>query len=122
MNDDEPTAAVRYKAIMGLAAKAAEDLRAWENNRAAELTAEIAAAAERVTEAAERERTTTERVERWWRMAGDNVSRLSWLDVGAPPEPEASARGDHLDRYTEDIRSAYNELTTAILNLGWRSR
>lgn len=119
---DNASAAVRYKAIVGLAAKAADDLRAWEHDRAEELTTEIAAAAQRVEEARERERTTTERVERWWKMASDNVSRLSWLDVGAPPEPNPTARGEYLNRHTEDIRAAYHELTSAILHLGWRSR
>ncbi|MEU6645134.1 hypothetical protein ABZ863_21585 [Saccharomonospora sp. NPDC046836] len=121
MSDGSP-AAMRYKEIIGLARRGADELRAWERARVEELTAEIAAAAERVTAAAEREEAMTGRANRWWRMAGDNVSRLSWLDVGTPPEPVASARGEWLDRYAEDVRPAYHELTQAILKLGWRAR
>ncbi|ASR38473.1 hypothetical protein BAY61_29620 [Prauserella marina] len=119
---DEPTAAVRYKEIIGSARRAADDLRAWELARAEELTAAIAAANEEVTAAAEREAATEERATRWWRMASDSVSRLSWLDVGTPPEPARSARGEWLDRYAEDVRPAYHDLTQAILKLGWRAR
>ncbi|MBK1785006.1 hypothetical protein [Prauserella cavernicola] len=119
---DEPTAAMRYKEIVGLARKAAEDLRTWELERTEQLTGEIAARADAVTTAAKREQAMTERANRWWRMANDNVSRLSWLELGAPPEPTASARGEWLDRYAEDVRPAYHELTQAILRLGWRAR
>ncbi|PXY34385.1 hypothetical protein BAY59_02285 [Prauserella coralliicola] len=119
---EEPTAAMRYKEIIGLARKAAEDLRTWELARAEQLNGEIAARAEAVTAAEERERAMTDRANRWWRMAKDNVSRLSWLEVGAPPEPAASARGEWLHRYAEDVRPAYHELTQAILKLGWRAR
>ncbi|PRX44668.1 hypothetical protein B0I33_111181 [Prauserella shujinwangii] len=119
---DDATAAMRYKEIIGLARKAAEDLRAWERHRAEELDVAIGAAATEVSAAAEREQRVTERVDRWWRMACDNVSRLSWLDAGEPPEPVPSARGELLDRYAEDVRPAYHELTQAILNLGWRAR
>lgn len=119
---DDANAAVRYKEIVGLARKAAEDLRAWELARAEELTSAIAAAEQEVAQATEREQVTAERATRWWRMAADNVSRLSWLDMGAEPEPVASARGEWLDRYAEDIRAAYHELTQAILRLGWRAR
>lgn len=119
---DEPTAAVRYKDIVGLARKAADDLRTWELARADELNALLAAAAERVSAAAERERAVSERANRWWRMASDNVSRLSWLEPGAEPEPVTSARGEWLDRYTEEIRTAYQELNQAILKLSWRAR
>lgn len=118
----EPTAAVRYKEVIGLARKAANDLRAWELTRAKELDSAIAAATAELAAATERERATEERADRWWRMAADNVSRTSWLDMGAPPEPVESARGDWLDRYTEDVRAAYHELTQAILKLGWRAR
>lgn len=119
---DAPTAAVRYKEIMGLARKAADDLRSWELARAKELDTQIAAAAQRLDAAAERERATAERAHRWWRMAGDNVARLSWLDLGPDPEPLTSARGEYLDRYAEDVRAAYHELTQAILKLSWRAR
>ncbi|MGH3520969.1 MAG: hypothetical protein ACRDQ7_27055 [Haloechinothrix sp.] len=119
---DEPTAAVRYKEIIGLARKAANDLRAWELARAEELESAIAAAGAEVATAAEREERAAAQANRWWRMAGDNVSRLSWLEVGAPPEPAGSARGEWLDRYTEDVRPAYHELTQAIFKLGWRAR
>lgn len=119
---DRATAAMRYKEIVGLARKAGEDLRTWELHRAAELDAEIGAAAADLTAATQREERVSERGQRWWRMARDNVSRLSWLDAGEEPEPVASARGEQLDRYVEDVRPAYHELTQAILNLGWRSR
>ncbi|WP_199429877.1 hypothetical protein [Qaidamihabitans albus] len=119
---DDATAAMRYKEVIALARKAADDLRSWELARAAELDAEIGAAAAAVTAATEREQRMAERAQRWWRMACDNVSRLSWLDAGEPPAPADSARGELMDRYAEDVRSAYHELTQAILNLGWRSR
>ncbi|WP_019818999.1 hypothetical protein [Saccharomonospora saliphila] len=119
---DEATAAVRYKEIMGLARKAADDLRSWELARAKELDGEIAAAEQRVREATDREQTTAERAHRFWRMADDNISRLSWAQLGPDPEPAPSARGEHLDRYAENVRSAYQELTQAVQNLGWRAR
>lgn len=118
----EPTAVVRYKEIIGLVRKAANDLRAWELSRAKELESAIAAAVTALATATEREQLAEERANRWWRMAADNVSRTSWLDMGAPPEPVESARAEWLDRYTEDIRVAYHELTQAILKLGWRAR
>lgn len=119
---DEPGAAVRYKEVMGLARKAADDLRAWERARARELDAEISAAEQRVEKAAERERTAGERAHRFWRMACDNISRLSWLAPGPDPEPVPSASSEHLDRYAEDVRTAYQELTQSVLALGWRAR
>jgi hypothetical protein len=119
---DEPTAAVRYKEIVALARKSADDLRSWELARAEELDAAISAAAAEIARATEREHTTGERVTRWWRMAVDNVSRVSWLEAGAPPEPASSAHGEWLSRYLEDVRPAYHELNQAILKLGWRSR
>lgn len=118
----EPTAAMRYKEIIGSARKAANDLRAWELARAQELDSAIAIAAAEVTRAAERERATVERAHRWWRMAADNVARLTWLDIGPEPEPVPTARGEWLDRHTEDVRPAYRELTEAVLKLGWRAR
>lgn len=118
----EPSAAVRYKELVGLARKAAEDLRAWELARADELTGQIAAAREQVAAAEQREQVIDERVARWWKMATDSVSRLSWFEAGAEPEPVSSARAGLLDRYSEDVRPAYQELTQAILKLGWRAR
>ncbi|MFC4002672.1 hypothetical protein ACFS2C_04175 [Prauserella oleivorans] len=122
LGDGARTAAVRYKEIVGLARKAAADLRAWEESRAEELNGEIAAAAEKVTAATEAEQAMNDRARRWWNMAADNVARLSWLDVGPEPEPIASARGEWLHRYAEDIRPAYHELTQAVLKLSWRAR
>lgn len=119
---DEPDAAVRYKEIMGLARRASEDLRSWERTRARELDAEIRAAEQRVGKATERERTAAERAYHFWRMACDEISRLSWLEPGPDPEPVSSAHKDHLDRYAEDIRTAYQELTRSVVDLGWRAR
>ncbi|GAB3506763.1 hypothetical protein [Amycolatopsis cihanbeyliensis] len=116
------TAAMRYKEIIGLARRAADDLRSWELSRAEELAAARATAEAEVAAAVEREQVTTERANRWWRMAADNVDRVSWLETGAAPEPIDSARGEWLDRYLEDIRPTYQELNQAILNLGWRAR
>ncbi|KMS85987.1 hypothetical protein [Prauserella rugosa] len=115
-------AAARYKEIIGLARKAAEDLRAWEQAREQQLHGEIAAAEQNVHAAAEAEQAMAERARRWWSMARDNVARLSWLDVGEEPTPVASARGDQASRYADDIRPAYHELTQAVLKLGWRAR
>jgi hypothetical protein len=116
------SAAVRYKEIVGLARKAGDDLRSWELARADELEAAIARKQAEVVAAREREQRSADRVNRWWRMASDNVDRMSWLEAGSPPEPAPSARGEWLDRYLEDVRPAYHELNQAILNLGWRSR
>ncbi|WP_116046922.1 hypothetical protein [Amycolatopsis palatopharyngis] len=119
---DEPTAAVRYKEIVALARKSADDLRSWELARTEELDGAIAGAVTEIDRATQREQSTAERANRWWRMAVDNVSRVSWLEAGAPPEPVTSARGEWLSRYLEDVRPAYHELNQAILNLGWRAR
>ncbi|SFP69292.1 hypothetical protein SAMN05421810_103120 [Amycolatopsis arida] len=118
----EVTAAMRYKETIGLARKAADDLRSWELARAEELAVAIAAARAEVARAAEREEAMAERAHRWWRMAADNVDRVSWLTAGEPPEPVPSARGEWVDRYAEDVRPAYHELNQAILHLGWRAR
>ena len=119
---DEPTAAVRYKEIMGLARKAADDLRDWERKRIVELESEIAEADRRLDAAAEQETAVQERALRWWRMACDNVDRLSWLEPGEQPSPINSARGDQVDHYVDGLRSAYRNLTEAVANLGWRAR
>lgn len=119
---DGPTAAVRYKEIIGLAREAAEELRGWELARADELSGLIEAAKEQLAAARQREESTTERANRWWNMATDNVKRLSWLDPGPPPEPVTSARGERLDRYADEIRDAYRELADAVMNLSWRAR
>ncbi|SFA72394.1 hypothetical protein SAMN05216266_10163 [Amycolatopsis marina] len=116
------SAALRYKEIVALARKSADDLRSWELARAEELDGAIAGAKAEIEQAAQREQTTEERANRWWRMAVDNVSRVSWLEAGAGPEPVSSARGEWLSRYLEDIRPAYHELNQSILNLGWRAR
>ena len=119
---DEPTAAVRYKEIMGLARKAAEDLRDWERKRIVELESKIAEADRRLDAAAEQETAVQERALRWWRMACDNVDRLSWLEPGEQPSPISSARGDRAVRYVDELRGIYRELTEAIASLGWRAR
>ncbi|OQO92944.1 hypothetical protein [Saccharomonospora piscinae] len=119
---DEPTAAVRYKEIMGLARRAADELREWERRRAAELESRIAEAQARLDALAEQETAAQERAHRWWRMACDNVDRLPWLEPGQQPAVVTSARGEWADRYAEDIRITYRELTNAINDLGWRAR
>lgn len=119
---DEPTAAVRYKEIVGRADQAADELREWENTRADELNTLITAATAQVAAATEREQATTERASRWWRMAEDSVARLSWLEIGLSPEPVPSARADWLDHYVEEMRAAYQKLSRAILNLSWLAR
>jgi hypothetical protein len=119
---DHASAAVRYKEIVGLSRTAAENLRQWELARARELDGELAAAAERVAAARQREQTMGERANRWWNMARDNISRLSWLQPGPAPEPDGSARGEHLEQHAEQVRTAYQELTQAILALGWLAR
>nr|WP_040406877.1 hypothetical protein [Amycolatopsis nigrescens] len=113
---------MRYKEIIGMAGRAAADLRSWEQNRAEELTAQIAAATAGVAAAVEREERTKQTANRWWRMAEDNVSRLSWLEVAEGPSPSPTARGDWLDRYSDGVRPVYNELVQAVLQLGWRAR
>jgi hypothetical protein len=119
---DGVTAAMRYKEIAGLAAKAANDLRAWELARAEELESTIASASAAVEAATEREQRTVQGARHWWRMAEDNVSRLQWLELADPPGPAPHARGDLLDRYLEGVKPIYNELVQAVLNLGWRAR
>lgn len=116
------SAAMRYKEIVGLAAKAGEDLRTWELRRADELEAEIQAAEQAVADANAREQRTQQVVHNWWRMAVDNVSRLSWLEVADGPTPAAQARGAYLDRYLNDLKPMYQELVDAVLSLGWRAR
>ena len=116
------TAAMRYKEIVGLAGRAAEELRAWEQRRAKELDAEIAAAQTAVAEAREKEQRTTQAVHHWWRMAEDNVSRLSWLELAEGPAPATNAHGSWLDRYLNEVKPLYQELVDAVLSLGWRSR
>lgn len=119
---DDTSAAVRYKEIMGLARKAAENLREWEQRRAEELESQIAATAERVERLEEAQLATQERALRWWRMACDNVARLPWLEPGEPPSPSHAAGNDRPDGHTEEIRTAYRELTNAVDALGWRAR
>ncbi|GAA1242701.1 hypothetical protein GCM10009676_30200 [Prauserella halophila] len=116
------SAAARYKEIIGLARTAAEELRAWEQARDRQLYGEIQAAEDNVAAAAEAEEAMADRARRWWSMARDNVARLSWLDVGADPEPVPNARGEQASRYADDIRPAYHELTQAVLKLSWRAR
>ncbi|MPY78623.1 MAG: hypothetical protein GEV04_09025 [Actinophytocola sp.] len=113
---------MRYKEIAGLAQKATVDLQAWERSRAAELESATAAARGEIEAAIDREQRTMDQAHRWWRMALDNVARLSWVMVGPEPEPIDSARASQLTRYTDDVRSGYQELTQAVLDLGWRAR
>jgi hypothetical protein len=117
------SAAMRYKEIVGLATKAGEDLRAWELHRAQELDTEIAAAQAAVAQAKEKEQRTAQAAHHWWRMAQDNVTRLSWLaDTEDGPAPASNARGSHLDRYLNEVKAVYQELVDAVLSLGWRAR
>jgi len=118
----DSTAATRYKETVGLASQAKHNLRNWEYQRLEELKGEIAAAKEAVEQATEREAKAMRAANRWWRMAEDNVSRLSWLEVEDSLVPAVQARGDRLDRYLDDVRVAYNELVQAVLQLGWRAR
>jgi hypothetical protein len=116
------SAAMRYKEIVGLAANAADELRAWEIQRAKELENQILAAEQAVVEAATREQRTAQVVHNWWRMAEDNVSRLPWLEVAEGPAPAANARGGLLDRYLNELKPIYQELVDSVLSLGWRAR
>lgn len=116
------SAAMRYKAIVGLAARAGDDLRTWELRRAEELEAEIHAGEQAVADAQAREQRTQQVAHNWWRMAADNVSRLQWLEVADGPEPSAQARGAYLDRYLNELKPMYQELVDAVLSLGWRAR
>src|SRR5690606_42013601 len=112
----------RDKEVMGLARKAAGDLRDWERKRIAERASKIAGAGRRLDAAAEQETAVQARAPRWWRMACDNVGRLPWLEPGEQPSPINSARGDQVDHYVDGLRSAYRNLTEAVANLGWRAR
>ncbi|HET6500747.1 MAG TPA: hypothetical protein VFG87_08275 [Amycolatopsis sp.] len=114
--------AMRYKEIVGLAAKAAAELRAWERNHAQQLDARIAAAEATVTQAREREVRTGQTVRNWWRMTADNVARLTWLELGEEPEPAPNAPGAWLDRHLNEVKPVYQELVDAVLSLGWRAR
>ncbi|EIF00903.1 hypothetical protein [Saccharomonospora glauca] len=119
---DEPTAAVRYKEIMGRARKSADDLREWERRRGDELKSLIAAAEQRVEQLSDRETAVREQAHRLWRMALDNVKRLSWLDPGEPPSPSALAKSRYLDHYLDEVRTAYRALSEAADTLSWRNR
>ncbi|GHF60054.1 hypothetical protein FHX82_000539 [Amycolatopsis bartoniae] len=116
------SAALRYKEIVGLAGKAAEELRAWELRRAQELDSEIAAAEQAVADAVQREQRTVQVAHHWWRMAEDNVSRLPWLELAEGPTPATNARGAWLERYLNDLKPIYQELVDSVLSLGWRAR
>ena len=116
------TAAMRYKEIASLARKATVDVQSWERSRAVELEPAIEAARADVEAATEREQGAMTQARRWWRMAVDNVARLSWLDAGDEPEPAETARASHLDRHIEDVRTGYQDLTRAVQSLGWRAR
>jgi hypothetical protein len=118
----DSNAAMRYKETVGLASQAQHNLRNWEYERLEQLKGEIAAAKEAIEVAKEREAKAHRAAQRWWRMAEDNVSRLSWLEVADDPSPAIQARGDRLDRYLDDVRVAYNELVQSVLQLGWRAR
>ncbi|HVV11208.1 hypothetical protein [Amycolatopsis sp.] len=114
--------AMRYKEIVGLAGKAAEDLRAWELHRVDELQSEIAGASAGVAAAQEREQRAIKTAQHWWRMARDNVSRLPWLEVAEDPEPALNAPASRLDSYLNEVKPLYQELVDAVLRLGWRAR
>ncbi|MPY97582.1 MAG: hypothetical protein GEU97_06190 [Actinophytocola sp.] len=114
--------AMRYKEIAGLARKATVDLQAWERSRMAELEHATAAAREEIEAATDREQRMMSQAHRWWRMALDNVAKLSWVSAGLEPEPIESARASQRSRYTEDVRAGYQELTQAVLDLSWRAR
>jgi hypothetical protein len=119
---DATTAAMRYKEIVGLARGSAEQLRAWELSRAEALESALADAGQAVSAATEREEKAKERATRWWKMAEHNVERLTWLDVGEPPEPIPTARAAYLDRYLEEVKPSYKELVDTVLSLSWRAR
>jgi|SRR5207302_10622303 len=116
------SAAMRYKEIVGLTAKAAEDLRGYEQRRIRELDTEIAAAEALVSQAREREERTAQTVRNWWRMVKDNVSRLPWLELGEEPVPATNGHASWLDRYLGGVKPLYQELVDAILSMGWRAR
>ncbi|KAA9164960.1 hypothetical protein FPZ12_006830 [Amycolatopsis acidicola] len=116
------SAALRYKEIVGMAGRAAEDLRAWEQSEADNLQGRIAAAATEVAAATEREHRAIKTAQHWWRMARDNVSRLTWLEVAEDPEPAMNAHPSRLDAYLTDVKPLYQELVDAVLRLGWRAR
>lgn len=116
------SAAMRYKEIVGLSAKATNELRAWERSHAQELESRIAAAEAAVAQAREREERTAQTVRNWWRMTADNVARLSWLELGEEPVPAANAPGAWLDRHLNEVKPIYQELVDAVLSLGWRAR
>ncbi|GLY63834.1 hypothetical protein Atai01_04530 [Amycolatopsis taiwanensis] len=116
------SAAMRYKEIVGLAAKATTELRAWESHHAQELDGRIAAAEAALEQAMEREKRTGQTVRNWWRMTSDNVARLPWLELGEEPVPAANAPGSWLDRHLNEVKPIYQELVDAVLSLGWRAR
>jgi hypothetical protein len=116
------SAAMRYREIVGLAARASDELRAWERGRVQELDGQIAAAEADVAQAREREERTKQTVRNWWRMTADNVSRLPWVEIGDEPGPAPNAHGSWLDRYLNEIKPRYQELVDAVLSLGWRAR
>jgi hypothetical protein len=123
MNDfAAATAAMRYKEIVGLARGSAEQLRAWELDRACALDNALAEATQALTAATEREAWARKRAVRWWKMAVHNVERLAWLDAGDEPEPSPTARAQYLDQYLEEVKPSYQELVQAVLSLGWRAR
>ncbi|MGK3200418.1 hypothetical protein [Amycolatopsis sp. MEPSY49] len=122
MTDDGATAAMRYKEIIALSRGSAENLRAWELQRAEALEAEIEAARTAIEAAADREARAAERATRWWKMALHNIQGLLWLDPGDEPRPVMTARPAYLDRYLEEVKPSYQELVQAVLALGWRAK
>jgi hypothetical protein len=122
MTDDGATAAMRYKETIALSRGSAENLRAWELNRAQELEAEIEEAKTAIEVATEREQRAAERASRWWKMALHNIQGLTWLPPGDNPRPVSTARAAYLERYLEEVKPSYQELVQAVLGLGWRAK
>ncbi|EMD22409.1 hypothetical protein ACIQUM_34080 [Amycolatopsis azurea] len=120
--DDDITAAMRYKEIVGLARASAENLRSWEVARADELEARLAEAHQAVADAAEREQRAVDRASRWWKMAQHNVEGLTWLPEDEDPAPVPTARPGYLEKYLEEVKPSYQELVQAVLSLGWRAK
>ncbi|GAA3005655.1 hypothetical protein [Actinokineospora diospyrosa] len=117
---EDPVA--RYKELLETAHHAARAHSEHERRRAVDLVAEINAADQRVSSAAQAQAQVDGEINAWWRQVITAAGDLKWLTTTPRPTPDPSARPEQLREHLRQIEPATKEFTTALRRAVWPRR
>lgn len=121
MSEPDVPAAAGYKQIIATATGAGEKMREHEREKAARLSAEVAAADERIAEAEEQRDEVVRGVHRRWNLAMEALWDERWMQVTTVPEADHRAVPGTAEQLISHVQSAYLRLRKALEKPRWSS-